>query len=373
MSELVNARKTGTNFRWQLLATASAMALIAAAYEAGEAKADDNGGRSPVWIELGGQLSRLDDGQEAFAPDFPNSPARPSIFSPSQKFERLPLYSIDETGQISFEPTGTDWVLSASVRYGRASSNRHLRQQTTPKTFFVYYSYYGRRSRITAPPFAGRFADTRAQTGEQHAVLDFQAGKDVGLGIFGNGGNSVVSLGVRYAQFDERGRVGIKSQPTNLPSSYPFHKFYASFAGKRKFTGIGPSLSWDASATLIGNSAAGNITFDWGLNGAVLFGRQRTQIHHQTTNVYHYLSGGFAGKQKFTYQYSTSPGRNKETIVPNLGGFAGVSWRYPNAKVSIGYRADMFFGAIDGGIDAAHRESRGFYGPFASVSVGLGG
>ncbi len=59
--------------------------------------------------------------------------------------------------------------------------------------------------------------------------------------------------------------------------------------------------------------------------------------------------------------------------VPNLGGFAGISIKYHNAKFSFGYRADEFFGAMDGGIDTAKSENRGFFGPYASFSVGLGG
>jgi hypothetical protein len=59
--------------------------------------------------------------------------------------------------------------------------------------------------------------------------------------------------------------------------------------------------------------------------------------------------------------------------VPNLGGFAGVSLRYPNAKVSFGYKADFFFGAIDGGIDSRHTDNMGFHGPFAMIAIGLGG
>ena len=35
------------------------------------------------------------------------------------------------------------------------------------------------------PPLANRFADTNARTSETHSILDFQAGKDVGLGMFG--------------------------------------------------------------------------------------------------------------------------------------------------------------------------------------------
>ena len=359
MSEFTNTRENRTSVRWQLLATVSAFALLGAIYGVDKACAED-GDRPLVWLELDGQYLQQENGVDAFAPPFLS--ASPFDGISHLNVEKGSQNEWDKGARLSFEPAGSDWVLALGVQYGK-SSRSDVREGHPTTAHLTKYS----GKHYTA------YQNLSSQSSQSHFILDFQAGKDVGLGMFGNGGNSVVSLGVRYTQFDEHGHVGIKSQPTNLPSSYPFHKFYASFAAKRKFTGIGPSLSWDASAKLIGNSSAGNITFDWGLNGAVLFGRQRTQIHRQTTNVYHYLSGGFAGRQKFTYQYSTSPGRNKETTVPNLGGFAGVSWRYPNAKVSIGYRADMFFGAIDGGIDVAHRESRGFYGPFANVSVGVGG
>jgi hypothetical protein len=41
--------------------------------------------------------------------------------------------------------------------------------------------------------------------------------------------------------------------------------------------------------------------------------------------------------------------------------------------MSVGYRADFFFGAMDTGLDTRDRETRSFYGPYASVSIGLGG
>ncbi len=52
---------------------------------------------------------------------------------------------------------------------------------------------------------------------------------------------------------------------------------------------------------------------------------------------------------------------------------AGASWRIDNVKVSAGYRADFFFGAMDVGIDARKSATLGFYGPFAGVSIGIGG
>jgi hypothetical protein len=51
---------------------------------------------------------------------------------------------------------------------------------------------------------------------------------------------------------------------------------------------------------------------------------------------------------------------------------AGFSIKWPNAKISIGYRADIFLNAMDGGWDTAKKENRSFMGPFASVSFGLG-
>jgi hypothetical protein len=40
---------------------------------------------------------------------------------------------------------------------------------------------------------------------------------------------------------------------------------------------------------------------------------------------------------------------------------------------SAGYRADFFFNAMDGGNDARRSEKIGNYGPFVTISFGLGG
>jgi hypothetical protein len=393
MSELMNARKTRANYRWQLLATASAIALIGAAYGVGEAKAQDDSGRSPVWIELGGQLSWLDDGQEVFAPNFPGSLPRPPMFSPSQPFEKPPRYSIDESAKLSFQPDSSNWIFSATVRYGHTSSSKHVNQQTNPKTWTVHAVSYGRTSIVSAKPWGGRFADTSAQTGEQHFVLDFQAGRDVGLGMFGGkDGASVLGFGVRFAQFSSKSNITLKSDPdwhflyryhhvnptygftaTQIVNGQIYHSRFANLQSERSFHGIGPSLTWNGSAPLVGNSQSGLLSFDGGLNGAVLFGRQHTKVHHQTTARYHGQQYA-QGSHVITYQPTpVNLTRVKTVIVPNIGAFAGATWRIQNFKVSAGYRADLFFGAMDGGIDTANKENVGFYGPFASVSVGIGG
>ncbi len=65
--------------------------------------------------------------------------------------------------------------------------------------------------------------------------------------------------------------------------------------------------------------------------------------------------------------------RSHSVTIPSLGAFAGLSVRYPNARVSFGYRADFFFGAMDVGIDTRKSTTTGFHGPFAKLSIGLGG
>ncbi|HTO39482.1 MAG TPA: hypothetical protein VL026_00790, partial [Rhizomicrobium sp.] len=77
---------------------------------------------------------------------------------------------------------------------------------------------------------------------------------------------------------------------------------------------------------------------------------------------------------KIVYDNSPAPSvRRRSVVVPNLGGFAGLSMRYTNAKVSLGYRGDFFFGAMDTGIDHRKTETASFHGPFATISIGLGG
>jgi iron complex outermembrane receptor protein len=382
MSELINSRDSRATIRWKLLTGVSALALVVSS--ASIANAEDSG-QPQIWIELGGQLSRLDDGQETFAPAFPESPPRPSIFSPSQKFEKPPLYGLDEDGKISYQPEGSDWIFSASIRYGRSSANRRVHQQTTPATYFKYNSTG--KLYDSAIPGGAKFTDTAAQTSEKYLLLDFQAGKDVGLGLFGGKTSSVVSLGVRFAQFSTRSNIALKSVPDwhfhykyvtyasidkNILSGQVYHSNRGELRATRSFRGVGPSLSWSNTTPFAGDLQDGELALDWGINAALLFGRQKVRTHHQTTTLYHNYKYHTGVHVTVGTPVSTNHTRSRNVIVPNVGGSVGLSYRMEDFKVSFGYRADMFFGAMDGGIDTRKDENRGFYGPFASVSVGLG-
>jgi len=404
MSELIQKHDSRATIRWKLLTGASALVLTAYVSAASLANAEDSD-RPQIWIELGGQFSRLQDAQEIFAPPF--VALTPPDFTPPQKFEKPPIYGLDETAALTFQPEGSDWIFSASLRYGRASNSRHSRQQSNPAPYIGYLRIHRSRNGhvrdftnyYTKYALSPRAVDVTARQNETHTILDFQAGKDWGIGLFGHGSSSTLNFGVRFAQFKSKSRIDLAENPdwqfqtqlTHFSTSYsygsshyslhrtrqavyqPFHSFAGAFRANRSFKGLGPSVSWKSSLPFAGNQQDGGLTFDWGVNAALLFGRQKTKTQHHTTGRFHssYAPGT---SLPVTYQHPATPdrARSRNVIVPNVGGFAGVSFNYADAKVSFGYKADFFFGAIDGGIDARKNENRGFYGPYASISIGLG-
>jgi hypothetical protein len=385
MSELVITRRT--DFRWQLLSTVSALAFIGAI--TGSARAE-NADRPTVWIELGTQLERVDGGSASFAPPFAIDPA---IFTSPSKVQRLPRYATGGEGKLSFRPEDSDWSFSVGLRYGRSNNGKKLHQESQPASAYKYASVpaFGIHTGGPVPPPVKGFVDTVSRNDESHIVLDFLAGKDVGLGLFGSHSESSFSGGLRFAQFSSKSAVTINADPdfhwyyahyTQLPPPFPplpgnidaatpkWHIYTFNGDAARSFRGLGPTVAWDSSALVAGSRDAAQLSFDWGMNAAVLFGRQKALVHHVTTSVYHYNSnsvGAAAERHPHTYP------RSRSVTVPNVGGFAGLSLKFPNARISLGYRADFFFGAIDGGIDTRKTYDRAFYGPFANFSIGLGG
>jgi len=347
MKELTTTFENKMCIRRALLATVSAIALCGTVSRVRAANTD----HPPVWIELSGQFAQEQVDQEAYAPAF--LAVSPFATSASD-LERSSRASWDGAAKFSFE-ADSGWTFSAAVRYGKTSRNKTSNHQTT----------HASRTYGGSPSGAfDAYQLFRTKASESHAILDFQVGKDVGLGIFGS---STLSAGVRFAQFNSRTNVDIQSQPSNVNAYGYYHIFRAKFDDMHHFNGVGPSLSWGASTNLFGNPASSSIALGWGVNGSVLFGRQRENQEHQTTDNY-----------KHNFQYlniataHAGVSRSRNVAVPNLGGFAGVSWQEPNAKVTFGYRADFFFGAMDAGIDARKTYNRGFYGPFAAITIGLG-
>jgi len=389
MSELINTRSGNENFRRDLLINVCALALMGftgASSVAFAAALDED--RPTVWIEIGGQLERVDTPQTAFAPPF-FTLAQPKVLDAMVDAMRPSRYSIGGEGKITFTPVAAaDWVFAAAIRYGRSSNNRHKHYQTAGLPTFTNIISGG--NNVVKPGFR-QFGDGQSGFAESHAVLDFQVGKDVGLGLFGHNASSVVSAGVRFAQFTSSSSVVLHARPI-LGYSPPIAS-HSTFAGRQKYNkvihgyhqsytallhtrhsthAVGPSFSWDMSLPVAGNQDGMSIAFDWGVNGAVLFGRQRSHEDHQTTGYYLH----FNGKVKTTRHYAhpnIAHDRSQSVTIPNAGGFAGLSLKFPSARFSMGYRGDFFLNATDSGLDARDAARRNFYGPFATFSIGLGG
>lgn len=379
MSELKNRQCKAATLRWRLLATVSALALLGSAYTTGAVKAAEDDADHPVlWIELGGQFDLLSDSQQKLDPPFFAKVSDAGFTSPLN-FEKVPTTSMEENAKVSFTPDGSNWVISASVRYGRSGSKTYKDQQTNNPILGIHATH------PTLERF--RYAETTASDTETHEIFDFMAGKDIGLGALGLNGTSILSGGLRFAQFRSKSGLAVYSDPdyTN-PNIDPLHKgvtgpkYWHNYSAKAKnktsFTGFGPSVSWDASTPLSGDVHDGQITLDWSANGAVLFGRQKSVGIHQTngkltTGVYNYPPFYYYHTKHYTN--SKTHNRSRQVTVPNLGASAGLSFKYRNAKVSFGYRIDEFLGAMDGGIDAHKGYNFGESGPFVNLTLGLGG
>lgn len=389
-------------YRHKLLASVSMAALLSAAYGTA-ANAASDADRPLLWIELGGQLSQQSGRDEPYIPPFADLAEQHGLL-PLAPLQVPPKYSIDEELGLSFQPEKSDWVFSASVKYGRSGVQKH-NYVTGSLVYYQFPSKQGsqypdrngqdggiRHTRNGQEHFGGAapFTDYHAQESERHVVLDFQAGKDVGLGLFGHGGTSEIALGVRIAQLTSKSKLKLYADPYphmygKKYFSFLHHSIYTNVYDQyykaspeigRSFRGLGPSLSWSGSTPMISLGNDSDLSFDWGINASILFGRQKARVQHHTSGTNWYIHiFPTASQHKYGtphYVHNTRVDRSRNVTVPSVGGLAGFSLQFPNAKVSVGYKADFFLGALDGGVDTRKSETRGFFGPYASISIGLG-
>jgi hypothetical protein len=363
MSELINTHDNRATIRWKLLTGASALALTAYVSSAGVAKAED-AGHPILWIEAGGAFDQLTANNTLWLA--PNTPVTQT--HPAPPFGTLPQVGYDADFKLSLTPNDSDWIYSVGLIYGRSLRGHKTNHDQTYNTHLAVGTTAGGGKYVYTN---WNFANEEQRSTTSHMILDFQAGKDVGLGMFG--GKSTLSAGIRWAKLNESasGHMLGATNATKYFAVAPYAtetRVTADFLAKHSFNGIGPSVSWNSTVPFAGN-ASDSLSIDWGINAALLFGKQktRTNLHTHSSYCATFISGCTPGTGS-----TQSIKRNKSVMVPNLGGFAGISWRLPNAKISLGYKADYFFNAIDTGVYTRKTENRGFYGPYASISVGIG-
>ncbi len=360
--------------------------------------ADTDKHKPALWITLGGDVAQQTGQGMPFVPAFqaanPNSPA----FMPEspQRVESPQRYIYDNELSLTYRPDDSSWNFIASVRYGRSERHRsatNLQQpQAGHQAFITSFGYtpsggfhVGYDVKTIFPSIVD-FSETRARESQSHAILDFEAGKDVGLGIFGPEETSTIDLGIRIAQFASKSSSTIHGRPDLQHYNYAtpsqlsffgpnfyvfaskFHTYAAQARAKRTFHGIGPKISLTDSVPLLGNPDGPTFTLDWGANAALLFGRRRVNAAVHESG--HFKGYGFGNNSNY-YSKNISIARSRKVLIPNLGGFAGFGAKFENAKVSFGYRADLFFNAMDTGWLNERDRSVGFTGPYANLSIGF--
>lgn len=377
MNELNNTN-AAAKIRRRLLATASA--LVLAAYGDGAQAADRD--RPTVWIEGGAQFESVVGKSDPFAPSL--DAATTSLGFPSvTALENVLGRSFGGEGSISFQPHGSDWVFTAAARYGRVQTARRTDNKTT-----IVGPQLLKGGGILGPaapftPTFGAYAIGYSKNSEAHAIVDFQVGRDVGVGLLGRGTDTVISFGARYAQMNAKTKgnsyANVDPSFLQLTSNGFFgHKYLVHVTNPRSATfmertdsvqALGPSLSMKNTTGLLGTVDDGQLALDWGMNAALLFGRQKMKLSHHST-----IANFTKTIERTIHAYAPEPHmRSRMVTIPNLGGFAGLSYRIQSAKFSAGYRADFFFGAKDSGLETRRTTDVGFHGPFATISIGLGG
>jgi len=300
--------------RRKLLGTASAVAALTAFQMPGQALAADASDSSDwhLTVDLGGQFTFNSGGKTAYYDVEPN-----------------PLVGVATNGGTGWVGVNLDtdgWIFGLNYTIGKTGTKRSSFSISYPS-----YPYY--------------FANGAVTHNENHKMLDFTVGQDVGLGMLGMDGSSVLSLGVRWANF---------SATTSGSFNYG-NKYYSShFEGElhRTFNGIGPVISWAAS-TPIGGSGS-HFSVDWGVSGAVLFGSRK---------------------------YWGVPGidlRSHNASVPQAAGYLGVGWHPEDSPVTfrLGYAIQDSWGVLDANFDVDGDETirsadRLEHGPYLDLTLQL--
>ena len=297
-------------FASALRGTASVFALLACSQMPTAAWAADSGTTDSdyhVSAFVGGQFTMNGGGKTAYGD--------PSLAP-------MPLVGInqghDGWGGLNLSTDG--WIFGLSVTVGKAE---------TSHAGFSYTS--------NSYPYHSGSGDVAHH--ETHAIVDFTVGQDVGLGMFGLEGSSVISGGVEWANF---------SATTVGSFSYASKYYNTSFTRviKRKFNGVGPVVSWNAATPIFEPHC--NLTLDWGASVAVLFGSRKA----------------YGTDVDFT-------DRSHGATVPRTSAYLGIGW-HPSGgvtEISVGYAFNAAFGVLDGGYGLAHSVDRVTQGPYVNFNV----
>ncbi|MGE5565218.1 MAG: TonB-dependent receptor domain-containing protein [Parcubacteria group bacterium] len=357
----------------------------------------------PFTVEIGGEVQHQDDRSTAAVPEVATN-VLSALPLPSDVQHRPTDWGDERSIKLTYAPQGSSWFVSGAYRYGRTNNatTRLHKQLEGDKVCAAPLSgplaYIGNAycdptySLFGGPP--GQYyspahfltpvtwSDNNARNHEEHEIVDFVVGKEVGLGAEGSHGH--IAAGVRYAHVDSDSQFDFYAGTEQHPEGWKLwwlgytsnrSRYEAHVSANREFSGAGPVVSWDAGVPLMGTEQTGRLNVDWSVTGGVLFGRQHAALSDQEQGGY------YVGYHDIWPLPPARPmdvvdrkiARSNSASVPVLDLSLGLSYEIQRLKLSTGYRWERYFNAIDGGVQDHKSYDRTIDGPYFKIAVGFGG
>jgi outer membrane receptor protein involved in Fe transport len=351
----------------------------------------DHVGPYPLTVEISGQVQRQDAPYGALAPAFVSTFS--DAIDPTATQNRDLDWGDGREIRLTYRPGGQDFFFTAGMRYGKANSGTsrlHATEAAGPERCWLqpegpfgggcdpdddddkYISYWVKTGE--------NWSDSSSLEREEHDIVDFAMGKDVGLGILRDS-HSSLSAGLRFAQFQSSTSAILDGIPnTDFPEAFAyfpmtFDHYRAEIDASREFQGVGPALSWDAAQRLWGSDYAGHVDLDWGLTGGVLFGKQTTDVTGTQGSAYTSMKyGQLFGSVMTPLSYTPIEFHRRQSVkTPFVDARLGLSYEIQRFKVGAGYRWERYFDVLDGGYAGQRDYDRTIDGPYFKIAVGFGG
>jgi iron complex outermembrane receptor protein len=338
----------------------------------GERREHSVGEPYPFTAEFGGGINRLQSDTDIMTPkwlnaylrtgNYPLAPQDYEIDRGDQRQARL-TYALNQW-RVSVEGR---WGVAKGEAFGDDSGNFEVCGLITFGT--------------TSCGSVFVWGATTVHDREEYEVGDALVGHELASSLFGEGGSSVVGLGVRYANLTSKSLVEDISEPDHIipPGdvfSTPrlYHDYITTLDADRTFKGVGPLLSWEASSVLFGGRESGHLNVDWNLSGGMLYGKQKVLLSETTreTITSGTLIPGFV-KTIVPPTVETIRQSEEDVQIPTYGATIGLSYSLDWIKVGAGYRWERYGDAIDGGFTERHEFDRTIDGPYFKLTLGFGG
>jgi outer membrane receptor protein involved in Fe transport len=358
-------------------------------------------GPYPLTVEIMGQVQRQDAPYTTMTAQAMAD--LPAGLDTSQGVQNRNLdWGDGRSVKLIYRPDGSPWSVSAAFRYGRTNTDTarpHVEQYDKgqicgipdnfysppfPPGFFANFlcnpASPGYNSYISAYEHTS-WSEAAARNREEHNVVDFAVGRDVGMGL--GFSHSEVGAGLRYADFEST--TDMTSQAVagwQIPQGWAFYgignsRYQSDLHTRRKFKGAGPTLSWEAAKSLLGNADAGHLDVDWAITGGVLFGKQKVTFNGQEQIIYSHgpasVYGSYLAQVGPATVLPVPNGRTKSATVPVVDLSLGLSYEIQRIKVSTGYRWERYFNVLDAGYAERKSYDRTMDGPYFKIAVGFGG